>query len=166
MDDFDLDLDEVLETTDSYKSSQRNDDRTICSCGHGIARHKFNPINNSHTCMPGRLSCPCLVPTPVMDTPNTRYFMRKSHGSGSKHALSMGYAASKEALGEEFSEKIRWLIDPKCQFCGNETKYYPVRVTSTGTIVLDSDPKDPGVTAFLCTDCRDPRKQTLTIERN
>lgn len=156
MDEFDLDLDDVLEAAVGYDSTSRNDDRRVCSCGHGMSRHKFNPIENRHACMPGRLSCPCLIPTAVMDTPNTRYFMRKSHGSGKKHALSMGYAASKEALGDEFTDKVKWLIEPKCQFCGTETKYYPVRVTAKGKILFDSAEKEEGVTAFLCEECRDP----------
>lgn len=156
MDDFDLELDDVLEAAEGFDSTYRNDDRRVCSCGHGMSRHKFNPIANSHSCMPGRLSCPCLVPTAVLDTPNTRYFMRKNQGSGTKHALSMGYAASKAALGDAFSDKVKWLIEPKCQFCGTETKYYPVRVTPKGQVLFDTDEIEYGVTAFLCEECRDP----------
>jgi uncharacterized membrane protein len=86
--------------------------------------------------------------------------MRKSFGSGKKHALAMGYAASKEALGEEeFTSKIEWLIPKQCELCSAETAYYPVRVTPTGKVLLDSD-KDEGVTAFLCPSCRDPREHS------
>lgn len=161
MDEFDLDFEEVAEMNNIFRVTTRSNDRRICSCGHAVSRHKHNPYENSYKCKPGQLACPCLVPRAVIEVPNTRYFMRKSHGSGSKHALAMGYAASKEALGEEeFAESIKWLIEPKCDFCGAETKYYPVRTTSTGDLLLDVD-DDKGVTAFLCPDCRDPRKNLI-----
>ena len=158
MDAFDLDLGDVLEAAGAFDSTNRNDDRRVCACGHGMSRHKFNDKSNRHMCLPGRLACPCLIPKAVLSTPNTRYFMRKSQGSGKSHALSMGYAASKEALGDDaFSDKVEWLIEPKCEFCGTATPYYPVRVTRTGQVIFDSDEnEDEGVTVFLCSECRDP----------
>lgn len=159
MDDFDLDYDEVLENKDALLVTVRNDDRRICACGHAMTRHKYDKFQNRHICKPGAYTCPCLVQKPVLDVPNTKYFMRKSFGSGTKHALAMGYAASKEALGEEFVEKINWLIPKTCEICGTESAYYPVRVTTTGAVLLDSD-KDEGVTAFLCASCRDPREHS------
>ena len=156
MDDFDLDYEEVAEMNDIYRVNTRSNDRRICICGHAMSRHPFDKYQQRHICKPGQLSCPCLAPRAVIEVPNTRYFMRKSRGSGSKHALAMGYGASKEALGEEeFTEKIKWLVEPKCDICGAETKYYPVRVTSTGKVLLDMD-KDEGVTGFMCVECRDP----------
>lgn len=80
--------------------------------------------------------------------------MRKSMGSGAKHALPRGIAASMEALGDDFKEKVNWLVDSKCDFCSEPTKFYPVRVTPTGEILSDSD-EDEGVTAFLCSACRE-----------
>lgn len=158
MDEFDLDSEEVAEMNDIYRVAARSGDRRICICGHAMSRHSFDKYQQRHVCKPGQLSCPCLSPRAVIDVPNTRYFMRKSRGSGAKHALAMGYGASKDALGEEdFTEKIEWLVEPKCDICGGETKYYPVRVTKTGKVLLDMD-KDEGVTAFMCSDCRDPQK--------
>ena len=158
MDEFDLDFDEVAEMNDIFRSTVRSNDRRICICGHAMSRHRYDHIQNKHNCKPGQLTCPCLSPRAVIEVPNTRYFMRKGHGSGSKHALAMGYAASKEALGEEeFSQVVKWLVPANCDICGTETKYYPVRVTPTGTVLLDTD-DDEGVTAFMCPDCRDPQK--------
>ena len=156
MDDFDLDFDEVLKANDRYRITVRNDDRRICACGHGMSRHRRDDIKHINVCKPGAYQCPCLVPKPVLEVPNTRFFMRKSAGSGEKHAIAMGYAASKEAYSEEeFSARARWLIPKECEFCGAETNYYPVRVTPTGKVLFDSD-EDEGVTAFLCSECRDP----------
>jgi hypothetical protein len=159
MDDFDLDYEEVLEAKEALLVTVRNDDRRICSCGHAMSRHKYNPFLNRHFCKPGAYSCPCLVQRPVMEVPNTKFFMRKSFGSGTKHALAMGYAASKEALGDDFTENVKWLIPKACEVCGAETAYYPVRVTPTGEVLLNSD-EDQGVTAFLCPSCRDPREHS------
>lgn len=159
MDDFDLDYEEVLESNEVLLVTVRNDDRRICSCGHAISRHKYDKYQNKTICKPGAYTCPCLQERAVLDVPNTRYFMRKSHGSGKKHALAMGYAASKEAMAEEFTEKVNWLIPKECDICHTETQYYPVRVTPTGAVLLDMD-KDEGVTAFLCADCRDPRQHS------
>lgn len=158
MDEFDLDFDEVAEMNEIFRSTGRSNDRRICICGHAMSRHKFDKFQNKHICKPGQLACPCINQRAVIEVPNTRYFMRKSHGSGSKHALAMGYAASKEALGEEdFAEAIKWLVEPKCDICGTETKYYPVRTNTTGTPILDID-DDLGVTAFMCVECRDLTK--------
>jgi hypothetical protein len=156
MDDFDLDLDEAVETSNLYRKVL-HDDKQICSCGHGISRHKFDKYQNRYICQPSAYICPCMVMKPVIEVSNTRYFMRKSQGSGVKHALSMGYAASKEAIGDVFTDGVTWLIEPKCEICGAETKYYPSRVTASGKILLDVDP-DEGITAFLCAECRNPVK--------
>jgi hypothetical protein len=160
MDDFDLDYDEVLESKESLLVTVRNDDRRICACGHGMSRHKYDKFQNRHFCKPGAYACPCINQRAVLEVPNTRFFMRKSHGSGKKHALAMGYAASKETYGdEEFTQKVEWLIPKQCEICKVEAPYYPVRVTSTGVALLDSE-DDQGVTAFLCADCRDPREHS------
>jgi hypothetical protein len=156
MDEFDLDFDEVSEMNDIFRVTSRSNDRRICICGHAISRHKYDKFQNKHACKPGQLACPCINPRAVIEVPNTRYFMRKSHGSGSKHALAMGYAASKEAIGEEeFTEQVKWLVPAVCDICHKEAKYYPVRVTSTGRVLLETD-TDEGVTAFLCAECRNP----------
>jgi hypothetical protein len=154
MDDFDLDYNEVSDYNAAYKQEPRSLDRRICICGHAMSRHHFNNYEGSHFCKPGQLACPCINPRPVIEVPNTRYFMRKSHGSGAKHALPRGIVASIEALGEdEFNSKRKWLVDPVCDICKEETKYYPVRVTPTGEAITD-DAEDQGVTAFMCSECR------------
>lgn len=153
MDEFDLDPNQVTMMNEVYKQDSRSLDRRICACGHAMSRHRLNTITGRYACKPGQLSCACINQRPVIEVPNTRYFMRKSMGSGAKHALPRGVAASAEALGDEFTEKKKWLIDEVCDLCGEESKFYPVRVTATGTI-LDDDQEDEGVTAFYCASCR------------
>lgn len=130
--------------------------REICACGHPISRHRFNPVDNKYECQPNAMSCPCIQPRVVMKVTNERYFIRKSTGSGPKHALSLGYIASKNALGEDFVNGTKWLIPKICDRCGEETEHYPVRVSKTGKLVF-SDEQDQGVTVFYCPKCRDPR---------
>ena len=154
MDDFDLDYDEVSDYNAAYKQEPRSLDRRICICGHAMSRHHFNNYEGSHYCKPGQYACPCINPRAVIEVPSTRYFMRKSHGSGAKHALPRGIVASIQALGEEeFNAKKKWLVDPLCDICKQPAKYYPVRVTPTGDSIGD-DEDDQGVTAFKCADCR------------
>jgi len=154
VDEFDLDLQEASDMNAAYKQESRSLDRRICICGHAMSRHHFNDFTGSHYCKPGQLACACVNKRPVIEVPNTRYFMRKSHGSGSKHALTLGVVASIEALGEDFTKGRKWLVEEVCDICKKETKYYPVRVTPTGEALPDSD-EDQGVTAFMCSECRE-----------
>ena len=153
MDGFDLDLDEVMQMNEVYKQDSRSADKRICACGHSMSRHRLNTITGQHECNPGKLVCACVQQRPVLEVPNTRYFMRKSMGSGSKHALPRGVAAAIEALGEEFSQGMTWLIDQKCDLCQEDSKLYPTRVTREG-VMLDDHEEDNGVTAFYCESCR------------
>lgn len=156
MDEFDLDLDEVSEVNTIYQADPRSKDRRICICGHAMSRHHFNEYQNKHFCKPGQLACPCYTPRAVLEVPNTRYFMRKSLGSGAMHALSRGVAASIEALGqEEWDSRRKWLVEAKCDGCQKETKYYPARVKANGEPLPNGeDVPGQGANAFLCEVCR------------
>jgi hypothetical protein len=157
MGDFDIDVDEIREANESFKIEPRSLDRRICICGHAMSRHHVNGITGEHYCKPGQLSCPCIQERPVVEVPNTRPFMRKSRGSGAKHALVLGFAGAEERLGEEFTSKRTWLIEEKCDICkepfSENEKFFPVRVTTDGIPISDYD-DDTGVTAFMCRECR------------
>lgn len=153
MDEFDLDLEEAKEYNAIYRQESRSLDRRICICGHAMSRHHFNTATGGHYCKPGQLACACIQQRPVIEVPNTRYFMRKSHGSGPKHALVLGIVAAMEAMGEEFTSRREWLVPELCDFCGKESKFYPVRVTPEGATLLDNE-NDQGVTGFKCAECR------------
>lgn len=154
MDEFDVKSADVKEINDIYRIDPRSRNRNICICGHSTSRHRFDASLNIHICKPGQLACPCIAMRAVIDVPNTRYFMRKSVGSGAKHALVRGVSASIEALGaEEFEEKRTWLVPAECDICHEPAKYYPVRIALGGTPISDNDP-DTGVYAFMCEKCR------------
>lgn len=155
MDEFDLDFEEAKGFNAAYKQEPRSLDRRICICGHAMSRHHFNDYTGGHYCKPGQLACSCINPRAVLEVPNTRFFMRKSHGSGPKHALTLGVVASIEKLGDDFGNTRKWLAEEICDICKKETKFYPVRVTAQGEPINDSD-EDQGVTAFMCSSCRNP----------
>lgn len=158
MDELDLDLTEAQEFNEVNHYDPRATDRRICICGHAMSRHHLDRYDGRHYCKPGALDCPCLQPREVIEVPNTRFFMRKSMGSGVKHALTRGIAASIDRLGaEEFEQSSKWLVDPICDICKEPSKFYPQRVTPTGSPLLDVD-DDQGVTAFMCASCRDTNK--------
>jgi hypothetical protein len=152
--DFEFDFEIVDKMNEIYKAEPRNNNREICACGHAMSRHRHDKMNNVWLCKPGQLSCDCGHRMAVIEVPNTRYFMRKSKGSGEKHALPRGIAASIKALGDEFEAKKKWLIPPVCGKCGVEAKYYPVRVNAIGEILTDEQYPAIVLTAFLCPDCR------------
>lgn len=153
MEEFDLDIEEAREYNAAYKQDSRSFDRRICICGHAMSRHHFNDYTGGYYCKPGQLSCACINKRPVIEVPNTRYFMRKSHGSGPKHALVLGMIAATEAMGDDFTSQKNWLVEELCDICGQESKFYPVRVTPEGDTLPDQD-EDQGVTAFKCVNCR------------
>jgi len=154
VDEFDLDADLVNQMNDIYRAEPRSHKREICACGHAISRHRYDTQNNVWLCKPGQLACDCGHRMAVIEVPNTRYFMRKSQGSGAKHALPRGIAASIEALGEKFEAERKWLIPPVCGRCGTESKYFPVRVNAAGRILDDTESPAIVLTAFLCPECR------------
>ena len=158
MDEFDLDEDLVNKMNSIYGVEPRSERREICSCGHAMSRHRFDSLNNVWVCKPGQLSCDCGLMKAVIEVPNTRYFMRKSMGSGEKHALPRGIAAARAAMGADFDERKKWLVDPVCDKCGVEAKFYPVRIAD-GVILQDSDdtPVTSVATLFLCIECRNPQ---------
>ena len=80
-----------LADRDRYDKSKH-----VCICGHAINKH--NGYEEGHgICQTGRHICPCLKKDPVIFANDTRYFMRKTYGLGSKHALSTGLLALKRA---------------------------------------------------------------------
>lgn len=161
---FDLDLNEAQEINEVYAAPSRTNDRRICICGHAVSRHTHTKFN--WVCKPGALSCPCVEPRPVVRVPNTRYFMRKSIGSGVKHALVRGVAASIEALGkEEFEQNSEWLVPEQCDVCQKPTGLYPVRLSNGPMLFpLDDEAEDQGVTGFLCAECRTPSPVVSAVE--
>lgn len=70
----------------------RNSARLICACGHSLARHRqFEGM--TPRCQPSSMSCPCKLVRPVVLVSNSKWFVRKTTGVGSRHALGLGLAA-------------------------------------------------------------------------
>lgn len=146
---FDFDTEETLKINRDLAEKPRRDDRRICICGHSMSRHN----EATGACKPVSFKCPCKRQHPVLKVQNTRYFIARSVGSGAGHALSRGYMASKEAV-PDFDSQAEWLIEHKCEGCGNETNIFPTRVDDLGYRLYDSD-DDRGITLILCEKCRE-----------
>jgi len=139
-----LDMDEVLEVDKSLRNRTSDRDGRVCLCGHGVTRH--TEIPGGHYCLPSRMSCPCLKLRPVIDTEDTRPFMRKTQGMGSLHALSRGLAAV-AMKGKD----AHWIIELVCDKCGEfNDSIIPVPVSKQGVPMEEAT----GLDRLLCPNCR------------
>ena len=134
-------VEKFLGDRDRYDTSKQ-----VCICGHAINKHsKYE--EGWGTCLTGRHYCPCVNKTAVLYAHDTRYFMRKTFGSGSKHALSAGLLRLIQ-VGVE----AHWLQQPLCwnAECPNpQQKVYPVPLNRQNQIV-----DAPGhYNIFLCETC-------------
>lgn len=152
LDAFDVNQEELELIDEAVRQPPRRNDRRICICGHSVSRHN----EETKKCKPGRFDCPCKRLHPVIDVPNTRFFMSRTMGSGEKHALTRGIFLARQAMGEDFDEKAKWLVEMKCEnpTCGAHTKLFPVMCDTDLFRLYDAD-KDQGVTLFYCESCRE-----------
>lgn len=132
---------EFLNNRDKFDSSKQ-----VCICGHAINKHSGFEEGYPQ-CLTGRHYCPCLKKRPVLYTHDTRFFMRKTYGPGSKHALAAGLLRLRE-------EKINsyWLEEPQCWHpdCSKRNKLiFPVALNKSNQIVDEEGP----INIFLCETC-------------
>ena len=128
------------------KSKTRGRDQRICICGHPLARH--TEYSGVIACKPSKLDCPCRKARPVLRVDDTRWFLKKTFGGGSLHALTRGLATYLDA-GRENAE---WIVDLECDKCGESgSKVVPVPVTQNGIAVDHAT----GWDVFLCESCRE-----------
>ena len=126
------------------KTKAGNRDRRICVCGHAVSKH--SNYAGVLTCKPSALLCPCKKVHPVLESSDTRVFLRKTEGAGAMHALSRGIYAAIQS-----GKDVKWIIDLKCDRCGStEANVVPVPVTQSGY----SADYATGFDALLCADCR------------
>lgn len=119
-------------------------DRQVCACGHGMARHTI--VHGVVMCKPARMECPCKKARPVIETSDTRMFIRKTDGAGAAHALSRGIRAAVEK-----GKDVEWCVDLVCDRCGQTSaSIVPVPVTQSG----HATSRATGYDALLCPDCR------------
>jgi hypothetical protein len=125
-------------------SRQKRSDRDnrICVCGHPVARHE---TGYAVYCKPSKMECPCKKVRAVLQVGDVRCFLRKTSGAGQFHALGLGL---KTAYDRGFA--VDWLIDQKCDKCGEEGAVSPVPVTINGVESSEAT----GYDALLCKKCR------------
>jgi hypothetical protein len=141
-----LSLDEVVKADEEIKSRrQRYDtDRSICLCGHPMARHTV--VNGVVYCKPARMECPCKKARPVLEAHDLRKFIRRTNGGGALHALTRGILSHVEEDLE-----VKWLVDLECDRCGEkDDQVVPVPVTQSGSAMNWAT----GYDALLCRKCR------------
>jgi hypothetical protein len=96
-------IERFLNDRDRYDQSKH-----VCICGHAINKHHGYEDGRGY-CLTGRHMCPCQRKKPVLYSNDTRYFMRKTYGLGSRHALSAGLLRLKQV-----SKSAYWLATPAC----------------------------------------------------
>lgn len=135
-------IDEV-EAADETAREKGPRDRRVCACGHAVARHA--ETYGAIYCKPSRMECPCKKVRPVLETGDTRAFLRKTDGLGSQHALVRGIVAAQKR-----NKSVKWIIELKCDRCGAAAeKLIPTPVTQRG--IATTHPT--GFDALLCPAC-------------
>lgn len=142
---LDVPLDEALQTLHEVDNVKKG--KEICLCGHAMDKHRDLGIGR-RSCEPGKQYCPCKVVKPVLATSDTRFFLRKTLGGGSLHALVLGVAAATKSGAD-----VEWLVEMKCEKCGTAGPVSPVPVTQNGFVVSEAT----GYDALLCIKCREAR---------
>lgn len=134
-------VEKFLGDRDRYDHSKH-----VCICGHAINKHSGYEDGYGQ-CLTGRHYCPCLKKDPVLYSNDTRYFMRKTYGPGSKHALSAGLLRLKQV-----GKAAHWLDRPTCWNSSCESgnpKIYPVAMDRHSRIV-----NEPGhINVLMCETC-------------
>ena len=134
-------VEKFLGDRDRYDHSKH-----VCICGHAINKHSHYE-DGFGTCLTGRHYCPCAAKNPVLYANDTRYFMRKTYGSGSKHALSAGLLRLNQV-----KKKAHWLIKPTCwkpDCTSGNPLIFPVALDKFNRVL-----KEPGpINVLLCETC-------------
>ncbi len=139
-----MSVDEVLMVDDVLRTRPAVRDGRICLCGHSMTKHLV--IDGIVSCKPSKMDCPCKNCRPVIDTEDTRPFLRRTQGAGPEHALSRGLAALAMR-----NKNAQWIIDLECDMCKqHSSQLIPVPVTQSGIAVDYAT----GYDALLCPSCR------------
>jgi hypothetical protein len=130
----------------AQRRGRRVRDNRVCICGHGMSRH--SDVNGATFCKPSALTCECKAARPVLEADDTRYFLRRTNGPGTAHALVRGIAASGER-----GVRVRWIEQPTCDRCGSaEGGILPAPVMRAGGRINPSG-DSTGYDKFLCPTC-------------
>jgi hypothetical protein len=155
-----------IDSLDMSSINRLGVDRRICMCGHAMDRHKVTstlgtnnviPILKSNdpsvpfSCTPNAQSCSCRRLIPVLEVSNTKYFLKKTAGSGELHALTRGI----RALSRVKDNSITWLVEPTCFLCGAtgpQDRLVPAVFNADKT--LKQTEGSIGYDDFVCQKCR------------
>ncbi len=134
-------VEKFLGDRDRYDQSKQ-----VCICGHAINKHsKYE--EGYGMCITGRHYCPCKQKNPVLYSNDTRYFMRKTYGPGSKHALSAGLLRLRQV-----KKKAYWLEEPACWNPNCESGnplIFPVALDKSSRVINEPGP----INVLLCETC-------------
>lgn len=134
-------VEKFLADRDRYDESKH-----VCICGHAINKHSGYEEGYGQ-CLTGRHYCPCIKKRAVIFANDTRYFMRKTYGAGSKHALSAGLLRLKQV-----GKSAYWLEKPHCWNPSCESgnaPVYPVAIDKSNRVV-----NEPGrINVLMCETC-------------
>jgi len=140
---FSVTEEEATKALEEIKANPRDRDSGVCICGHPRSKHIESHLG--YTCSPGKLFCPCKKLRVVVETPNLRFFMAKTRGGGSLHALTQGITATIKAGLE-----TNWIGGTNCDRCGEEKRLSVVPVSQRGVEMEEAT----GYDALLCDGCR------------
>lgn len=141
---LDFSYEEAKEANEHLAKTRLGRDKRICVCGHPFTRHSLNP-RGQVICKPSSLYCPCKEQRLVLEAGDVRDFLFKTVGSAKFHALGRGL---QRAMEKENS--VEWVIEMKCDRCGEEKPLAPVSVTQN--VVIRDEPT--GWDKLLCKECR------------
>jgi hypothetical protein len=142
---LDISEEEAMSNLDEANRYGKRDGR-ICICGHSLKFHNFIDTRGVHVCNALKQACPCKNPRVVVESTNTRVFMRKTEGGGGLHALVRGIAGA-----QKVGATVDWVVDMKCDRCGTEGPIAPVPISPEGAI----QSRSTGYEALLCRNCRE-----------
>jgi hypothetical protein len=136
------------ESVDRFLINKNRYDVTkqVCICGHAINKH-YGYEKGFGSCLTAKHSCPCTEKIPVVYANDTRYFMRKTYGPGSRHALSTGLMRVRQVGKQAF-----WLEKPQCwnsKCYSNNPNIYPVALDLDGIVLNEPGPKN----VLMCETC-------------
>jgi hypothetical protein len=155
-----------IDTHDTSLVNKQGVDRRICICGHAMDRHKaaatigwekpvailkWSDPTEPFKCTPNAQSCSCRRLIPVLEVSNTKYFLKKTNGSGELHALTRGL----RALAKVQNHIMKWLVEPTCVICeatGTTDRIVPACFNKDKTIRTEEG--SIGYDDFICQKCR------------
>jgi hypothetical protein len=146
---------------DIERKKRRVGDNRVCKCGHPAKTHTgyHNPSNRDHRykaevndfmCKPGKQICPCQKAELVITATNSGLFLRRTEGSGRKHALGQGIENLLLSGGD-----FEWLEDVVCDLCltntdkfGNPRTYIPIPLKNNIPVTYPTN-----TTKLVCEEC-------------